>query len=105
MNDEDYAYVLSTSGITTVSVNKPANFGNRRIAKAYKYFYKLIEEEIAEKQKEDVSSNEIDILFTIINKFDFAVLVGIEVDTNKDAYMLFESLNHRSVPLSALDFI
>src|SRR5699024_9797927 len=34
-----------------------------------------------------------------------AVLVGIEVDTNKDAYMLFESLNHRGVPLSALDLI
>ena len=32
-------------------------------------------------------------------------MVGIEVDTNKDAYMLFESLNHRGVPLSALDLI
>ena len=32
-------------------------------------------------------------------------MVGIEVDTNKDAYMLFESLNHRGVPLSALELI
>ena len=47
----------------------------------------------------------IGALFQIVRKFEAAVLVGIEVDTNKDAYMLFESLNHRGVPLSALDLI
>lgn len=32
-------------------------------------------------------------------------MVGIEVDSHKDAYMLFESLNNRGVPLSAVDLI
>ena len=49
--------------------------------------------------------DDIGALFQIKSKFEQAVLVGIEVDTNKDAYMLFESLNHRGVPLSALDLI
>jgi ABC-type enterochelin transport system substrate-binding protein len=32
-------------------------------------------------------------LFKLVEKFNSAVLVSIEVDTHKDAYMLFESLN------------
>ena len=33
------------------------------------------------------------------------MLVSIEVETHKDAYMLFESLNNRGIPLSAIDLI
>ena len=105
MNDEDYTYILSSIGIITNQVSKPANFGNRRIAKAYKHFGKLIDEEIERKKENDPDCNETIVLFEMVSKFEAAVLVGIEVDTNKDAYMLFESLNHRGVPLSALDLI
>ena len=41
----------------------------------------------------------------MVRRFNSAVLVSIEVETNKDAYMLFESLNNRGVPLSAIDLI
>jgi len=105
MNDEDFAYILSEKMIISSSRSKPLNFGNRRIAKAYRHFIKLIDEEIAKQKKGDASLTEIDILFNIVRKFESAVMVGIEVDTNKDAYMLFESLNHRGVPLSAIDLI
>lgn len=105
MNDEDFSYILSDKGIITAKKAKPANFGNRRIAKAYRHFEKLIDEEVEEMKTENPNVDDIGALFSIKSKFEQAVLVGIEVDTNKDAYMLFESLNHRGVPLSALDLI
>lgn len=105
MNDEDFSYILYDSGIITDQKSKPLNFGNRRIAKAYRHFGKLIEDEVVEIRNENPNITEVGALFGIVRKFETAVLVGIEVDTNKDAYMLFESLNHRGVPLSALDLI
>lgn len=105
MNEEDFSYILYDKGIITDQKDKPLNFGNRRIAKAYRHFGKLIEDEIVEIRKENPNITEVGALFGIVRKFETAVLVGIEVDTNKDAYMLFESLNHRGVPLSALDLI
>ena len=105
MNDEDFAFILSDKGIITRKAPKPLNFGNRRIAKAYKHFGKLIDEKIEEAKSNNPNYNDVGALLNIVHKFEQAVLVGIEVDTNKDAYMLFESLNHRGVPLSALDLI
>lgn len=104
-NDEDYGYVLASTGITTEEIVPPSNFGNRRVAKAYKHFSKLIEEKMEEMKSDSPQLTDADILFKILNHFNTAVLVGIEVDSNKDAYMLFESLNHRGVPLSALDLM
>lgn len=104
-NDEDYTYILADNGIITSKTNKPLNFGNRRIAKAYRHFVKLINDEVAEIKVANLNITDIGALYQIVRKFEAAVLVGIEVDTNKDAYMLFESLNHRGVPLSALDLI
>ena len=104
-NDKDYAYILSDNGIITIKYERPANFGNRRIAKAYRHFLKLIIEEVQKIKEDNRNITDIGALFQIVRKFEAAVLVGIEVDTNKDAYMLFESLNHRGVPLSALDLI
>lgn len=105
MNDEDFSYILYDNGIISDQKTKPLNFGNRRIAKAYRHFGKLIEDEVVEIRNENRNITEVGALFGIVRKFETAVLVGIEVDTNKDAYMLFESLNHRGVPLSALDLI
>lgn len=104
-NDEDYTFILADNCIISAPKNKPLNFGNRRIAKAYRHFIKLINDEVSEIKAENPNISDIGALFQIVRKFEAAVLVGIEVDTNKDAYMLFESLNHRGVPLSALDLI
>ena len=105
MNDEDFSYILADKGIITGQKAYPKNFGNRRISKAYKHFGKLIDEKVADIKEENPNINNVGALFGIVRKFEEAVMVGIEVDTNKDAYMLFESLNHRGVPLSALDLI
>ena len=100
-NDEDFSYVLSSNGIITESVNEPYWFGNRRIARAFRYFSKLINDKI----EEDQNTEPIEDLFRIKEKFEKAILVGIEVDSAKSAYMLFESLNNRGVPLSAIDLM
>lgn len=105
MNDEDFAYILADKGITTAVKTYPLYFGNRRISKAYKHFGKLIDEEVADLKEDNPNISETGALFGIVRKFQAAIMVGIEVDTSKDAYMLFESLNHRGVPLSALDLI
>lgn len=105
MNDEDYSYLLSSKHVISENKNRPTNFGNRRIAKAYSHFIKLIEERIEEIKAENPNTDDISALFYIKNQFEQAIMVGIEVDTNKDAYMLFESLNKRGVPLSAIDLI
>lgn len=100
-NDEDFSYVLSSNGIITEKRNEPNWYGNRRIARAFRYFCKLINDKI----DEDQDTRPIDDLFYIKDKFEKAVLVGIEVDSAKSAYMLFESLNNRGVPLSAIDLM
>lgn len=104
-NEEDFAYLLSDKQVISAKVAKPVYFGLRKIAKAYRHFGKLIDEEVEEIKKDKPSASEVGILFGIVWKFEHAVLVKIEVDTNQDAYMLFESLNHRGVPLSALDLV
>ena len=105
MNDEDFAYILYTNGVITDVKTKPINFGNRRIAKAFRHLCKLIDSETARRTQENPDFPLVYVLLELVEKVESAVMVGIEVDSNRDAYMLFESLNHRGVPLSALDLI
>ena len=58
-----------------------------------------------QKQDRGESYNEVEVLFDLIEKINSAIIVSIEVETHKDAYMLFESLNNRGVPLSAIDLL
>lgn len=101
-NNEDYLSLLSENEIISEKVKRPNNAGNRKIYKAFKHFSRCIDEYINENIKEN---DELSILFNLKDKFNEAIMVGIEVDSHKDAYMLFESLNNRGVPLSAVDLI
>lgn len=103
-NNDDYQYMLYECGIIDY-VQKPAYLGIRRIYKAFKHFSTCIDDYIADKISDDKTSTELELLFNLADTINSAVMVGIEVDTHKDAYMLFESLNHRGVPLSAIDLI
>lgn len=104
-NDVDYGYILYSAGVITKTYLKPDKFGFRRLGKSYNHFSKLIDEEILKQREDNPEKSESAILLDIKSRFEKAILVGIEVDSNRDAYMLFESLNHRGVPLSALDLI
>ena len=102
-NRNDYFSLLCEKGLLS-DIEKKNYAGLRRIYKAYYYFSNAIDKYIEELQpKTDIEK--IKILFELVRRFNSAVLVSIEVETNKDAYMLFESLNNRGVPLSAIDLI
>lgn len=103
-NRDDYFMLLMEKGL--LFDKKRVNYaGLRRIYKAYNYFSSLIDKYIEEAIIDDPTKKEVNILFELVRKFNSAILVSIEVETNKDAYMLFESLNNRGVPLSAIDLI
>ena len=102
-NLDDYLSLLYENEIISDKIKKPNNAGNRRIYKDFKYFNKCIDEYINENLHEN--NNEISLLLDLKDKFNEAIIVGIEVDSHKDAYMLFESLNNRGIPLSAVDLI
>ena len=102
-NADDYLSLLYENNIISDKIKRPNNAGNRRIYKAFKHFNQCIDDYIAD----DINrgKDEIELLFKLKDKFNEAIIVGIEVDSHKDAYMLFESLNNRGVPLSAVDLI
>ena len=103
-NRADFESILSENNI--IDFRKKTNYrGIRRIEKAYRHFKKCIEQYVEKSVEENQDLLEVDVLFELAQKFKSVVLVGIEVDNHKDAYMLFESLNHRGVPLSAIDLI
>lgn len=92
-NDDDYRSVLGEElGIFNFS-RDIRNKGNRKIYKAYRYFCNRLE-----------SYNEEE-LRGVLMKLNAMVVVKIEVNSHSDAFMLFESLNNRGIPLSAIDLI
>lgn len=103
-NRDDYFSLLCENGLL-LDHEKKNNAGNRRIYRAYYYFSNITNKYIEEIKSDKPETNEVSILFDLVEKFNSAVLVSIEVETHKDAYMLFESLNNRGVPLSAIDLI
>lgn len=92
-NFQDYRAILKDIGIVNVNADKLPNLGNRRIYRAYSYFAETIKDYTYEK------------LLDLLNKINSALLVKIEVSSHSDAFTLFESLNNRGVPLSAIDLI
>ena len=99
-NFQDYRAVLGEAGILK-DVEQPANLGNRRIMKAYRYFEERLDQ-VNEKGKRLFP---VPALRELMEKVNAASLVKIEVNSHSDAFILFESLNNRGEPLSALDLI
>lgn len=99
-NRNDYKSLLFELGIISQQ-DKPKQAGNRRIYKAYYYFSKKIDSYLEESGEE----NKIEVLIDLLDKMNSAIIVMIEVPSHADAYTLFESLNHRGSPLTAIDLI
>lgn len=105
-NNDDYRYLLCEENLIQKQV-KPKNFGNRLIAKAYRYF----KDRTAALLIDEVNNQEIDDnekkrkIIDFLSKLYESCMVKIEVDSHADAYVLFESLNNRGLPLSAVDII
>ncbi|WP_343597008.1 DUF262 domain-containing protein [Acinetobacter sp.] len=92
-NEGDYKYILSLCGVLPSAVNKPNYFNLRRMSKAYNYFIERLEEK------------NLDELKNITQKINAITMVHIQVSSNNDAFRLFDTLNNRGLPLSAIDII
>lgn len=97
-NQQDYFTVLGQIGILE-DVEAVANAGNRRVFKAFRHFLSRIELFL------EHSTDPLTKLQGLLEKVNTATLVKIEVAGHSDAYTLFESLNNRGVPLTAIDLI
>ncbi len=98
-NKDDYRCVLSKAGLQVDSVQKPY-FTMRRIAKCFAYFRDSILR-VAETEGID----EVKAATRMLEAVQQAVLVKIEVASHADAFVLFESLNNRGMPLTPVDLI
>ena len=97
-NQNDYRAVMSDVGVIS-QVDAPAYAGNRKVYRAFRYFQGRIEE-MAAGQSDRLAS-----IMAFLDKVSQACLVKIEVASHADAYTLFESLNNRGMPLTAVDLI
>ncbi len=100
-NLADYKGVLSELKLISPSP-MPKFAGNRRIKKAYEYFKKRVTKTAEAKQ---ARQDAVTTLFELLEKVNSAVMVMIEVLSHSTAYTLFESLNNRGTPLTAIDLI
>ena len=97
-NQDDYISLLSNLHLYP-NTPAPAYAGNRRIHRAYQYFTERF------KKLDEENGNSITSLMDLLEKINISTLVKIEVSSHADAYTLFESLNNRGMPLTAVDLI
>lgn len=97
-NQGDYRAVLSEVGVIS-PFDMPSYAGNRKIFRAFRYFQARIEIMVGDE------SDPLASIMEFLDKVSHACLVKIEVASHADAYTLFESLNNRGMPLTAIDLI
>ncbi len=100
-NKDDFDYLLNEVGLRKATASKHAYYPMRKIARCYTYFLKRLNKEIENMD----GDNAVNFLLDKYNKVKQAMLVKIEVSTHSDAYVLFESLNNRGTPLTAIDLM
>lgn len=98
-NNDDYRYILSLIWIVSDGKPQPPSFKKRRIYRAYKYFQDRID------KMQNRNNNQIENVLAFLDKVNSASLVKIEVESYSDAHTLFEALNNRGKPLTAIDII
>lgn len=80
-NQADFNVVMYENGLLK-SAKREKNWGNRKIAKCYKYFLQRLDQDIEE------SGDAVKTLLEIKSKVSKAVLVKIEVGSHAEAYTL-----------------
>jgi len=98
-NRDDYCTVLADAGLRVNPARKPY-FRIRRVAKCYDYFRSSIS-----KFAETEGTDPVKAALRIREAVEQAILVKIEVANHADAFVLFESLNNRGMPLTPVDLI
>lgn len=90
-NLDDYTYLLQRAGILK-GIEKQKFWGNRRIGLCFNHFKRNLPE----------SREELEHIKDKVESLNF---IHITADSQADAFVLFESLNNRGVPLSIMDII
>lgn len=90
-NFDDYKYLLGELGLLKAT-ERPPYFWVRSIGRAHRFFIERI-------------PGTVDELLTLVAKINQLMFVHISVSSQADAFTLFETLNNRGVPLSAIDII
>ena len=100
-NYDDYKWIFSDV-IKEIKVSKKPKFlGLRQISRAYSYFINRL----TEIDDDNIAKYTYSSVETLLNKLNSATIVKIDVISHADAFTLFETLNNRGVPLSAIDLI
>ena len=97
-NQADFSTIMQENGILQYA-KKESYYGRRKIARCFYHFMYKINQDLAE------SDNKVASLLEIKRKVCNSMLVKIEVSSHSDAYVLFESLNNRGTPLTAIDLM
>ena len=100
-NKDDFDHLMNETGLRKASAPKHPYYPMRKIVRCYTYFLKRIDKEMEGMEGSDA----VNFLLGKYNKVKQAMLVKIEVSTHSDAYVLFESLNNRGTPLTAIDLM
>lgn len=98
-NRDDYQAVLADAGLN-VEPTKVPYYPLRRVAKCFSYFRGSIS-----KLAESEGIGAIKAAQRVLEAVKQAILVKIEVANHADAFVLFESLNNRGMPLTPVDLI
>lgn len=101
-NLDDYNQVMGEVGLRNHNTQRKPYFPIRKIYRCYMYFQNRLSKLIEEVEGIEAKS---DILLSIYEKIKSAMVVKIEVSSHSDAYVLFESLNNRGTPLTAIDLM
>lgn len=91
LNLDDYKYILKEIGVIP-SADYPKYLGSRRLYTAYAYFLSHI-------------PNDLEGLMDLLERVNSLAFIHIIESSQSKAFMLFETLNYRGVPLSAIDII
>lgn len=91
-NLEDYKFIFHECGLVSSKLEYPRNFGNRRFSKAFQYFLSEV-------------PDQLDELYSFLDKINRLVFIHIAVGNQSDAFVLFETLNNRGIPLTPIDIV
>jgi uncharacterized protein with ParB-like and HNH nuclease domain len=99
-NLEDYTYLIKSElNLIVKDITAPPYHSNRRIKKVFDYFTTRIE------KLEEVSFNFASELSALISKVNSINLIQVTAESSSDAFIMFETINNRGVPLSPVDII
>ena len=98
-NSSDYRTALAEAGLK-LRAEKRNYYGLRKISRCVDYFRDSIDR-LSEQRQEPVTETAADMLNRVLR----AIIVKIEVASHADAFVLFESLNNRGMPLTPVDLI